>query len=258
VTAKRRIVQTIESERVVPGGRELHLGFRLGEGESIPAILSVPSTGGRVPAVLLVHGMWSKKEELAGPMGRPLLARGLATLAIDLPLHGRRSDPKLAQSARNPLSILQLWRHSLTDVRLALQYLAARAETDTARLGIVGYSLGSFLSIAAASEEPRVRAVVLAAGGDLPEGTSLTTMARMAADPVRAIRKLKGRPLLMVHGRHDRTVTPDQAERLFAAAGEPKELRWYEAGHRLPASASDDVADWLAARLGGGAARDAV
>jgi hypothetical protein len=34
----------------------------------------------------------------------------------------------------------------------------------------------------------------------------------MVADPVRAIRKLEGRPLLMVHGRRDRTVKPEQAD----------------------------------------------
>jgi uncharacterized protein len=101
-----------------------------------------------------------------------------------------------------------------------------------------------------AAAEPAVRAVVLAAGGDLPRGTPLAAVARTVVDPVRAVRRLGGRPLLMVHGRGDRTVKPDQAERLFAAAGEPKELRWWSSGHILPPAAIDDAAAWLAARLG--------
>ena len=63
-----------------------------------------------------------------------------------------------------------------------------------------------------------MRAVVVAAGGDLPAGTPFTALARTVADPLRAVRRLRGRPLLVVHGRRDRTVLPEQAERLFAAA----------------------------------------
>ncbi|MSR35476.1 MAG: hypothetical protein EXR95_02360 [Gemmatimonadetes bacterium] len=53
-----------------------------------------------------------------------------------------------------------------------------------------------------------------------------------------------------------RTVRPEQAERLFAAAAEPKEIRWLDAGHRLPPHASEDVADWLRARLSADTVRD--
>jgi fermentation-respiration switch protein FrsA (DUF1100 family) len=52
-----------------------------------------------------------------------------------------------------------------------------------------------------------------------------------------------------VHGRYDRTIPPQHAERLFEAAAEPKELRWWDAGHILPAEAISDAAAWLAARL---------
>jgi uncharacterized protein len=38
---------------------------------------------------------------------------------------------------------------------------------------------------------------------------------------------------------------PDQAQRLFDAADEPKELRWWDAGHYLPPEASMEAADWL-------------
>jgi len=92
--------------------------------------------------------------------------------------------------------------------------------------------------------------VVLAAGGDLPEGSPLTAVARAIADPLRAVRRLDGRPLLMVHGRNDHTVKPEQARRLFEAAREPKELRWWNAGHRLPPDAIDHAATWIVARLG--------
>ena len=54
----------------------------------------------------------------------------------------------------------------------------------------------------------------------------------------------------MVHGKRDRTVRPEQAERLFAAAGEPKEMRWWDSGHYLPQAAIEDAARWLKTALG--------
>jgi uncharacterized protein len=64
---------------------------------------------------------------------------------------------------------------------------------------------------------------------------------------VQSVRALKGRPLLMLHGRTDRTISAEQARRLYDAAAQPKLLRWYDTGHVLPAAAADDAAIWLLA-----------
>jgi len=248
---KRKIFQTVQASRTVAGGTEWQLEFRAGEGPSIPAVLLLPAAPEPAPGAVLLHGYSSRKEHMIGPVGRSLLAQGIASLAIDLPLHGTRTDPVQAQAARNPLAMVQVWRQALDEVRLGLRYLEARREVDRGRLALVGYSMGSFLSVVVAADEPRVRAVVLAAGGDLPDGTPFAAVARMIADPVRAVRKLEGRPLLMVNGRNDRTIRPEQAERLFAAAAQPKEIRWWDAGHYLPPAASDDAAKWLRAQLVG-------
>jgi uncharacterized protein len=249
---KAKIYQTLQGQQSVSGGHELRLEFRAEGTPAVPAVLLLPQDARAVPGAVLLHGYSSRKEDMAGPVGRSLLAQGIASLAIDLPLHGTRSDPVQAQAARNPLTVMQLWQQALREARLALRYLAARPEIDGGRLALVGYSMGSFLSVLVAADEPRVRAVVLAAGGDLPEGTPFAAVVRLAADPLRAVRRLAGRPLLMVHGRNDRTVRPEQAQRLFAAAAEPKEIRWWDAGHYLPAAASDEAARWLRQRLNGG------
>jgi hypothetical protein len=243
-----RIMQNTRSETRVPGGRRIVLDFREEDGDSVPAILLLPDVESAAPGALLLHGYSSRKEHMADNVGRALLAEGIASLSIDLPLHGDRGDPLQAQSARNPLAAVRLWRAGLGEAKLAVRYLGARKEVDGERLGVAGYSLGSFLAVALAAAEPRVRAVVVA-GGDLPSGTPLATVARTVVDPTRAVRKLAPRPLLMVHGRDDRTVRPDQAERLYAAAGEPKELRWYAAGHYLPTAAIQYAAGWLRDRL---------
>jgi dienelactone hydrolase len=249
VTAKKRILQSVDSERTIDGGSEIHLSYRIADGHPVPAVLTIPDSAARVPAALLLHGYSSRKEVMAGAVGRALLAHGMASLAIDLPLHGTRADPVQAQSARNPLHMMQLWRQGIDDARLGIRYLQARANIDSTRIAIVGYSMGAFLSVVIAADEPAIKAVVVAAGGDLPQDTPLSAIARMVADPLRAVRRLEGRPLLIVHGKRDRTVKPEQAQRLFDAAHEPKEIRWWDAGHHLPYEASDQAAAWLQQKL---------
>ena len=253
MATRKKIVQDVQSERRIDGGMEFQLTYRMeGSDHPIPALLLLPDASAPAPGAVLVHGYSSTKEEVSNPIGRALLSRGIGSLALDLPLHGSRVDPVQRQAMRNPMKVIGLWRQALADVRLALRDLGARTEIDGQRLALVGYSMGSFLSVVIAAEDRSVRAVVLAAGGDLPDGTPFSSIARAVADPLTAVKRFGGRPLLMLHGRNDRTVRPDQAQRLFDAAREPKELIWYDAGHRLPAGAGEVAARWLEERLTAG------
>jgi len=261
-----RIAHTVNATHEIAQGRRVELAFgREGQEARLPAVLLLPaSVTMPAPAALLLHGFSSRKEQMAETVGVALLAKGIASLSIDLPLHGARIEEGSetswglvggyerafdARAMRSPLAIAGAWRTAQRDAKLALAYLGARGEVDRARLAVVGYSMGSFLGVQTAADDPNVRALVLAAGGDLPQAMPYARALRLLSDPLRAVRRLNGRPLLMLHGRRDTTVRPDQAQRLFDAAAEPKELRWYEAGHYLPPHALDDAASWLLARL---------
>jgi fermentation-respiration switch protein FrsA (DUF1100 family) len=250
---------TVRASRDIPGGHRVLLELEA-ERERVPAILLLPdatSATGRRPGALLLHGFTSRKERMTEGVGRALLTRGVATLAIDLPLHGEREGSIDDLSLRKPLQLIGAWRLALAEARQALDYLGELAAVDPQRLAIVGYSLGSYLAVVAAAEDARVRAIVLASGGDLPEQTPFTTLVRAAADPLRSVRKLGGRPLLMVNGRYDRTIVAAQAERLFAAARDPKEIYWYNGGHWPPQHAIDHAGEWLAERLDDASAGEA-
>ena len=217
--------------------------------ERVPATLLLPPGARSAPVVLLLHGFSSSKERMVQSVGRALQRRGIASLALDLPFHGERDGGRDAIPYRNPLALVTAWTTAVREARAALEWLAAQPEADAERIGALGYSLGGFLALMTASEEPAVRVVTIAAAGDLPDTTPYAALVRRAVDPLRAVRKLRGRPLLLVNGRRDTTTRPAQAERLFAYAEEPKELRWYEGGHWPPASAIDDAAQWMAERL---------
>lgn len=229
--------------------RQLRHVFELDAGgnEHVPAILQLPASGARVPGVLLLHGFSSRKEQMAESIGRALLRRGVASLAIDLPLHGAREAGIESLSLQNPVALIQNWRLALREAHSAIDYMADQPAIDPRRLAIAGYSLGAYLAVMAAATNKRLRAVALAAGGDLPRDTPFAGIVRTIADPQRAVRALAGRPLLMVNGRADRTIRPEQARALFEAADEPKEIRWYDGGHWPPPPAIDTVANWLAA-----------
>ncbi|HEX4682561.1 MAG TPA: alpha/beta fold hydrolase [Gemmatimonadaceae bacterium] len=218
-------------------------------GELVPGIFQLPRADNPVPAALLLHGFSSRKERMADSIGRALAKRGVASFAIDLPLHGTRDGSFENLSLRNPMALVGKWRLAIREARAAIHWLAEHPAVDPRRLALGGYSLGAYLSVIVASEDPLVRAVALAAGGDLPEQTPFASLVRAVADPRRAARRLDGRPLFMINGKYDRTIRPEQARTLFDAAEEPKEIHWYDGGHWPPVAAIDAVAEWVADRL---------
>lgn len=214
----------------------------------VPSVWLTPDTRSPVPAVLLLHGFSSSKERMAQSVGRELRALGVASLALDLPFHGER-DGDARSLSRNPLALVGAWRSAIAESRDAIGWLAAQPSVDATRIGIVGYSLGGFLALMTAADDDRLRAVALAAAGDLPDHTPYASLVRGLVNPLRAAEKLLGRPLLLVNGTRDTTTRPEQAKRLFAAAKEPKTLHWYDGGHWPPPAAISMAARWMADRL---------
>lgn len=244
---------SVRGESPVENGRSFTLAFNCG-GETVPAILLAPPKADRpAPAALLLHGFNLRKEHMVSAIGGELLSRGIASLALDLPLHGERFVGAL-KPPRSPLEMLHRWRAAQQECRLALESLASHPDLDRWKLSIVGYSLGAFLGLKVAADLSELRALVLAAGGDIPDYVPFATMIRTLADPIRWVRNLRGRPLLMMHGRQDTIMPQELAERLFDAAEPPKQIFWFDSGHILPREAMGKAATWLRAALETGAA----
>jgi dienelactone hydrolase len=221
----------------------------LGGTEPVPGILQLPRRDDPVPAVLLLHGFTSHKSDMARSIGHALYLHGVASLAIDLPMHGERLGVPSDLPIRNPLALVTTWHLALREAGLAVAYLAGVRGIDRNRIAIAGYSLGAYLSVCLAAKEPGICAVALTAGGDLPSVIPFIPLVRTIVDPCEAVRQLSGRPLLLMNGKRDRRIRPEDANALFAAACEPKEQRWYDGGHWPPSSAMVDVAEWLVNRL---------
>jgi dienelactone hydrolase len=234
------------------------------DGTEIPVILVRPGEmPPPYPLVILAHGFDSNKYQMSYWVAGELVSRGIAVLAPDMPFHGERKGH--APDIRGHGDVHAFYRNmrqAVIELRQLIDFAQARNEFDTLQgIGLLGYSMGSWISSLAASADPRVKALVL-----MVEGTPAEELESPNPDsqffgilndrldlwkeypqmrPCAALQAYASRPLLMLNGQRDRLIPAEAAKRLFAQAGEPKEQRWYDAGHLLPPEAFYDASQWL-------------
>jgi dienelactone hydrolase len=228
----------------------VRLAFKDPSGATVPTLLCTPKgRNAPFPVVIAVHGLHSNKAQVCGQLAPSLAAKGFAVLSPDMPLHGERpGSPSALFSKKDWLGAIAAHHQAILNIRQSIDLAETRKELDTSR-GVIlaGYSMGSWLNSIVGPADDRVRAMVLMVGGATDSGPLVKAFpALAAADPTQVLPHFKGRPLLLLNGRYDTTVTEDMAERLLACAPEPKEHRWYECGHRLSDEAYEDAASWIA------------
>ncbi len=194
---------------------------------------------------------------------------GYGALLLDLRNHG--------ESGVAPTT----WGYTeADDIVAAYNYLLTRPEVNPARIGLLGKSMGGAAAAQAAAQLPDLDVLVLEStyssfAGNLPNilpgvvrqpaYLAPLVLRRMAADSdlpladiraVDAVRALNV-PLLLLHGERDQLVPLAQAQAVFAAANEPKQLVVIPgAGHLNtfavdPAAYTDYVGRFLAEYLQG-------
>ena len=223
----------------------------------------VPTRRDTRTAVIVLHGFSGHRlPELAAFV--PWLAERHHVLQFDFRGHGQ-SDP----------STITLGTHERRDVAAAVRFAQSRGLGPIALFGV---SMGAATAIVSAPDLPVAAVVADApfaelhhpianrmreAGYPLAElgaraivaGASLRTRSRLA-NPVRAVSRIAPRPLLIIAPREDRLISWRQSERLYEAAGEPKELVVVEGAAHAEAYAIEPeayrrrVLDFLERHLG--------
>lgn len=230
--------------------------LRTPAGLTFAGTLTMPAhrAGVRMPAVVLITGSGSQDRDAAVPMigdYRPfrqfadtLSRRGIAVLRLD--------DRGIGGSDRGPATATTA--DFADDIRAAVAWLRARADIDSARLGLVGHSEGGIIAPMIAATDPRLRGIVLIAGQSrtgraisayqrryaiehdrtIPFARRADALARSDRavdsvfstpgwlrfwadyDPLPTARTVRV-PTLILQGETDRQVTADQATELAAA-----------------------------------------
>jgi len=239
------------------------------DGINIAGQLYLPGGDGPYPTICTCHGI---------PAGIPDPAdRGYASLAEKISPHGFAVLIFNFRGTGASGGNLDMpgWTR---DLKAVIDYLYALPQLDNTYLSLLGFSGGAAVSVYLAAEDKRVSSVVACAcpaefdlftGDDNPQSlidhfreigairddafpTSAQEWIRgfEIVKPIDYINRIAPRPLLLVHGSQDETVDISHARRLYAKAGQPKQLAIVEgAGHRLRHSeeAMAIVIDWLKA-----------
>ena len=163
--------------------------------------------------------------------------RGVPVLMFDFRNHG------LSEGTLTSMAF-----YERDDLLGAVDFMASRGYPQ---VGLFGFSMGAATAVATAPLSERIMCVV----ADSPFAQLRPTLARaieqrgwprwfalrlinlifwMArirlrcdlseADPIRAVRRFDGRPLLIILGQHDEYIEPWQAQWLFETATDPKQL----------------------------------
>jgi dipeptidyl aminopeptidase/acylaminoacyl peptidase len=237
-----------------------HMAIPYEQGATMYGILRKPWHTPKPPVVILVPGLDSVKEELHS-YGDDFLRRGMAVLAIDGPGQG---EMEFEHPMRFDYEV---------PAGYAIDYLESRPDVDASRVGLMGVSLGGYYAPRAAAFEPRVKAAIANCGGynfvshfeRLPALTRAAFIHRLkAASESEARAKLEAFnlegvmekvqcPLLVIMGRRDRLVPPEDATRMAAEAGEAAELWMFEDGNHVCNNIiykyRPQQADWMGSRL---------
>lgn len=208
----------------------------------------VTAPEGRQPVVIYFMGQ-SGSLAVEAPRLRRLAEAGFGIAAMAYRGGGGQDgEPTAAMLHRDALRVFA-----------GLDGLFGRAVPYTDRV-IYGYSLGSGLAARLAEEQEELALIVEAPFTDLCSIKSgllaavpgCWLYAGQDFDTLDRIARVDA-PLLILHGRQDRTVPLRQAEMLFAAAAEPKFIEIYEDGGHENLSrlgATEDVATFISTLRG--------
>ncbi|MEO5952914.1 MAG: hypothetical protein ABIQ44_10665 [Chloroflexia bacterium] len=147
------------------------------------------------------------------------------------------------------------------ELRQAMDILLAEPGVDPSRFAFVGHDFGAMYGSLVGAVDPRPKYYVLMAATPRypdwylyyprlegqPREDFIASMSPL--DPITAIPHLSPAPILFQFANHDEHVPLERAAEFYAAAQDPKEARYYEAGHELNEQAKQDRIAWLSDRL---------
>jgi alpha-beta hydrolase superfamily lysophospholipase len=204
------------------------------EGQKLSGILHLPEKKSP-PCVIASHGLLSSKEsEKYIALGDRLSQEGIAMLRFDFrgigESEGRIEDDTVSRR--------------IMDLGSAIDFTRSRRDLGN-RIGLLGSSLGGYVSLTKASQVEKIRAIVIwatpfhlddlksnkgAEGHPLPDEAFFEDLPKHQLLPL--LPKVSN--CTVIHGEKDELVPVDQAWEIFHSLGTPKEIHILEgADHRL-------------------------
>ncbi len=223
------------------------------------------------PTVILCHGVPSGTADPTDG-GYPLLAKTICDKGFAVYIFRFRGTGE-SQGNFDALG----WTH---DLIAAIDAVSQQPQIDKKRLAVVGFSAGAAVSLFVTAQDRRVVAVAACASpanfssisesanpqitlhyfrkvgiirdSAFPPSLEDWLAGFRAVNALKAIPAISPRPVLLIHAADDPVVPLSSSEKLYQAAGEPRQLIVVEGSeHRLRRSeaAVDSLIHWLKAHL---------
>jgi carboxymethylenebutenolidase len=186
-----------------PSGSDEGMGF-----------LVAPEGKGPFPAVVVIQEWWGL-DGWVKDRARALAKEGYVALAVDL--YRGKSTSKQEEAHQLMMGLPR--DRALADLKGSVAYLQGRTDVRKERIGVIGWCMGGMYSLAIATEEPRLSAVVAYYG---------TPPSDAAAAKIEA-------PILGLYGADDKGPSPEQVkafESTMKKQGKAIDVKIYDgAGH---------------------------
>ncbi len=260
-----RVERTVEAfhQQTPTRYRKQRVELEARPGERMPVILTMPmEAAAPVPVIVFLHGSHQDKE-FVEEICTPFNEAGFAMASFDQYMRGERSVKG------GVLTMVTAYRErcwkTVHDARRLIDYLQTRPDIAHDRIYLVGASYGAITGTALLAQEKRIQAADLVVGGGnlrllskapevrrelpgwlVPAAGPLLAFIIGPAEPLRHAPAIAGIPVLMQNGSKDGVVIPEAGEALFAALGQPKELRWYPVNHPDREKNGEEVIKMLA------------
>jgi len=237
------------------------------KGGRVPATLIEPSGPGPFAGVIIQHGLPSNRQA-EYRIGKLYADMGAVVIAIDAPFARPENEnrPPLLFTEQDREDHIQL----IVDLRRAIDLLTTRQNVDPRRLAYVGVSYGGMVGGLLAGVENRLQAYVLVVGDSgfvnhhmIEIEGMVTPLDEMTEEekkqwidtmwPIESVHYIShARPaaLLFQNGIKDALVPPYLALNYQNAGSDPKTVKWYESGHRLPFEHFLDQLEWMSQYIG--------
>jgi alpha-beta hydrolase superfamily lysophospholipase len=204
------------------------------EGQRIAGVLHLPEET-NPSCVVASHGLLSSKDsEKYIALGKRLSREGIALLRFDFRGIGE-SDGRLEDDTVS---------RRIMDLGSAINFLRSQKDLGN-RIGLLGSSLGGYVSLLKASRDQKIRAVVIwatpfhlddlksnkgAEGHSLPDEVFFKDLPKHRLLPLLS----EVSNCMVIHGEKDELVPVDQAWEIFHSLSAPKEIHIIEGSdHRL-------------------------
>ncbi len=202
--------------------------------------------------IILSHGYGANQNQMI-PYAEFLNRAGYSVFTYDMRARGQSGGSAVTFGAAEQDDLISV-----------VDDLSKRPDVDPSHIGALGLSMGAATTMLAAARDQRIKAVVEDSGyGDVANviASSFSNFVPIPSfpfapvtvkivewrtgykvsdiRPVDVISRISPRPIFIIHGTADRDVRPSNAQRLYDAALQPKQIWWVQGATHAQAHALD-------------------